>query len=115
MKLLRKYDARILGEHSDSLLNVKKYVSERHKDKINLVVTLGGDGTLLWATGLFKIGPMPPVVSFNYGSVGFMTCYSYDEYHTVLNEIMTSRQLLVDLKRRIECYAVTEGVRTYFG
>ncbi|GJM88465.1 hypothetical protein PR202_ga04529 [Eleusine coracana subsp. coracana] len=40
--------------------------------KVDLVVTLGGDGTVLWAASLFK-GPVPPVVAFSLGSLGFMT------------------------------------------
>nr|CAB3461617.1 unnamed protein product [Digitaria exilis] len=40
--------------------------------KVDLVVTLGGDGTVLWAASLFK-GPVPPVVPFALGSLGFMT------------------------------------------
>uniref|UniRef100_M1APC0 Poly(P)/ATP NAD kinase n=2 Tax=Solanum tuberosum TaxID=4113 RepID=M1APC0_SOLTU len=40
--------------------------------KVDLVVTLGGDGTVLWAASMFK-GPVPPVVPFSLGSLGFMT------------------------------------------
>ncbi|XP_051142396.1 NAD(H) kinase 1-like isoform X2 [Andrographis paniculata] len=41
--------------------------------KVDLVVTLGGDGTLLWqAASMFK-GPVPPMVPISVGSLGFMT------------------------------------------
>lgn len=33
----------------------------------DFVVCLGGDGTILWVSGLFK-GPCPPVVSFGKSS-----------------------------------------------
>ncbi|KAF4387280.1 hypothetical protein F8388_016689 [Cannabis sativa] len=42
-----------------------------HKE-VDFVVTLGGDGTVLWAASKFK-GPVPPVVPFSLGSLGFMT------------------------------------------
>ncbi|KAK4786468.1 hypothetical protein SAY86_003157 [Trapa natans] len=32
--------------------------------KVDLVVTLGGDGTVLWAASMFK-GPVPPIVPFS--------------------------------------------------
>jgi NAD+ kinase len=50
---------------------VDKEISQLHT-KIDLVVTLGGDGTVLWAASMFK-GPVPPIVPFSLGSLGFMT------------------------------------------
>ncbi|MFS7906821.1 putative phosphotransferase with an alcohol group as acceptor [Helianthus anomalus] len=41
-------------------------------EKVDFIVTLGGDGTVLWAASLFK-GPVPPIVPFSMGSLGFMT------------------------------------------
>lgn len=35
---------------------------------------LGGDGVILHASNLFK-GAVPPVVSFNLGSLGFLTSH----------------------------------------
>ncbi|XP_021616394.1 probable NAD kinase 1 isoform X4 [Manihot esculenta] len=40
--------------------------------KVDIVVTLGGDGTVLWVASMFK-GPVPPIVPFSLGSLGFMT------------------------------------------
>jgi NADH kinase len=41
-------------------------------EKIDLVVTLGGDGTILHASSLFSIGAVPPVLSFSMGTLGFL-------------------------------------------
>ena len=41
-------------------------------EKIDLVVTLGGDGTILHASSLFKSGAVPPVLSFSMGTLGFL-------------------------------------------
>lgn len=41
-------------------------------EKIDLVVTLGGDGTILHASSLFNIGAVPPVLSFSMGTLGFL-------------------------------------------
>lgn len=40
--------------------------------KIDLVITLGGDGTILHASSLFKVGAVPPVLSFSMGTLGFL-------------------------------------------
>lgn len=41
-------------------------------EKIDLVVTLGGDGTILHASSLFSTGAVPPVLSFSMGTLGFL-------------------------------------------
>lgn len=41
-------------------------------EKIDLIVTLGGDGTILHASSLFKSGAVPPVLSFSLGTLGFL-------------------------------------------
>lgn len=40
---------------------------------LDLIVTLGGDGTVLWASSLLGEVAMPPVVALALGSLGFMT------------------------------------------
>ena len=38
----------------------------------DLVITLGGDGTILHTSNLFGAGECPPVLSFSMGSLGFL-------------------------------------------
>lgn len=40
---------------------------------------LGGDGVILHASNLFR-GAVPPVVSFNLGSLGFLTSHTVCHY-----------------------------------
>lgn len=42
---------------------------------MDLVACLGGDGVILHASNLFR-GAVPPVVSFNLGSLGFLTSHT---------------------------------------
>jgi hypothetical protein len=42
------------------------------KHPIDLVVTIGGDGTILHASSLFSAGEVPPVLSFSMGTLGFL-------------------------------------------
>lgn len=41
-------------------------------ENIDLVVTLGGDGTILHASSLFSVDAVPPVLSFSMGTLGFL-------------------------------------------
>lgn len=48
------------------------FSSGPNSEKIDLVVTLGGDGTILHASSLFSVGAVPPVLSFSMGTLGFL-------------------------------------------
>ncbi|KAJ7561399.1 hypothetical protein O6H91_03G026700 [Diphasiastrum complanatum] len=75
-------------------------VSVLHQ-KVDLIVTLGGDGTVLWAASLFK-GPVPPVVSFSMGSLGFMTPFDSGCYQDCLQTIMNG-PMYITLRHRLQC------------
>ncbi len=51
----------------------------------DFVVTLGGDGTVLYASWLFQ-RIVPPVLSFALGSLGFLTKFDYDEFPEILTK-----------------------------
>jgi len=53
---------------------------------VDLVVTIGGDGTLTWAVSLFKRAS-PPILSFAAGSLGFLTPFRLDDWFTTLVEL----------------------------
>ena len=57
---------------------------------VDFVITLGGDGTLLFASTLFPV-TMPPVVSFHMGSLGFLTPFSAEDYKGPLSSVRTVR------------------------
>jgi NADH kinase len=50
---------------------------EKHKlsSKVDLAVTLGGDGTILHVSSLFDKDAVPPVLSFSMGTLGFLLPY----------------------------------------
>lgn len=60
-------------------------ISDLH-EKVDFVACLGGDGVILHSSNLFR-GPVPPVISFNLGSLGFLTthsvCFSIIIYFTL--------------------------------
>ena len=56
----------------------EKCVNGPSNDGPDLVCTLGGDGSLMYASQLFP-GPCPPVLCVAGGSLGFLTPFSRDE------------------------------------
>ena len=44
---------------------------------------LGGDGVILHASNLFR-SAVPPVVSFNLGSLGFLTSHSVSFFKSII-------------------------------
>lgn len=81
--------------------------------KVDLVITLGGDGTVLWAASMFK-GPVPPLISFAMGSLGFMTPFQSDRYKDCLQKVMKG-PLHITLRHRLNCRIVRAADRDESG
>jgi len=55
--------------------------------EIKYIVTLGGDGTILWASKQFSGHFIPPMITFAQGSLGFMCNFVFEEHEEVLDHI----------------------------
>ena len=66
-----------------------------------LIVQLGGDGTVLYASWLFQ-RIVPPVLSFALGSLGFLTKFDFTQYQPILDRIF-HEGFVVSLRLRFEC------------
>ncbi|KAI8373563.1 ATP-NAD kinase-like domain-containing protein [Choanephora cucurbitarum] len=67
----------------------------------DFVVTLGGDGTVLFASWLFQTYA-PPVISLQLGSLGFLTHFDFEKFDLYLTQIMESG-MRVNLRGRLTC------------
>jgi NAD+ kinase len=68
----------------------------------DLVLTLGGDGTVLFTSWLFQ-RIVPPILSFALGSLGFLTNFEFTQYKAALDKIMTEVGMRVNLRMRFTC------------
>ncbi|KAK2785050.1 NADH kinase pos5 [Onygenales sp. PD_12] len=60
-------------------------------EKIDLTVTLGGDGTILRASSFFATSKLvPPVLSFSMGTLGFLGEWKFAEYKGAFREVYMS-------------------------
>ena len=71
-------------------------------EKFDLVLTLGGDGTVLYTSWLFQ-RIVPPILSFSLGSLGFLTNFSFASYKPHLNRVMGEAGMRVNLRMRFTC------------
>ncbi|CAI0450140.1 unnamed protein product [Linum tenue] len=86
-------------------------ISRLHS-KVDLVVTLGGDGTVLWAASMFK-GPVPPIVPFSLGSLGFMTPFHSEHYRDCLDSILRG-PVSITLRHRLQCYVIRDEAKNEY-
>jgi NAD+ kinase len=77
-------------------------------EKFDLVLTLGGDGTVLFTSWLFQ-RVVPPVLSFSLGSLGFLTTFEFEKYKQHLNRIMGDEGMRVNLRMRFTCTVYRDG------
>lgn len=73
---------------------------QEHPQLFDIVLALGGDGTVLYASWLFQ-RVVPPVLSFSLGSLGFLTKFDFGKYRETLPAAF-ERGITVSLRLRFE-------------
>ncbi|KAI9802986.1 MAG: hypothetical protein M1825_002219 [Sarcosagium campestre] len=71
-------------------------------EQFDLVLTLGGDGTVLYTSWLFQ-RIVPPILSFSLGSLGFLTNFQFTQYRSHLDRVMGDAGMRVNLRMRFTC------------
>jgi hypothetical protein len=60
---------------------------------IDFVITLGGDGTVLYASWLFQ-QKAPPIIPFNLGSLGFLTVFNVSTFEQTIKNTLDCEHVL---------------------
>ncbi|KAL6438674.1 hypothetical protein ACFW04_004587 [Cataglyphis niger] len=71
------------------------------QDRIDFIVCLGGDGTLLYASLLFQQS-VPPVMAFHLGSLGFLTPFEFENFQEQVTNVLEGHAALT-LRSRLRC------------
>lgn len=102
----KRFDARDLLAEELRFQHMLKYWTPdlcwTSPEKFDLVLTLGGDGTVLFTSWLFQ-RIVPPILSFSLGSLGFLTNFEFEKYKEHLNRIMGEAGMRVNLRMRFTC------------
>uniref|UniRef100_A0A7N8XDD8 NAD(+) kinase n=1 Tax=Mastacembelus armatus TaxID=205130 RepID=A0A7N8XDD8_9TELE len=75
-------------------------------DCVDLIICLGGDGTLLYASSLFQ-GSVPPVMAFHLGSLGFLTPFKFESYKTEVAKVFEGNAAIT-LRSRLKVKVVKD-------
>lgn len=73
-----------------------------NSSKIDLIITIGGDGTLLYTASLFQ-KKCPPIMPFAAGSLGFLTRFSLDSFESKIQRVLNSEQSVINNRPRLLC------------
>ncbi|EIN11943.1 ATP-NAD kinase [Punctularia strigosozonata HHB-11173 SS5] len=73
----------------------------RQPHLFDFVITLGGDGTVLFTSWLFQ-RIVPPVLPFALGSLGFLTNFDFADHQNVMDSVIDSG-IRVNLRMRFTC------------
>lgn len=101
----KRFNAPSLLKGSPASQDLLKYwtpeMTNNAPELFDLVITLGGDGTVLYVGGLFQ-NIVPPVISFSLGSLGFLTNFRFEEYKSQINRVFETG-INVNLRMRFSC------------
>lgn len=104
MKDSKIFDAKGLAQMDPSFGDRIKYwnpeLCKKKPHLFEIVVALGGDGTVLYSSWLFQ-RVVPPVMSFALGSLGFLTKFDYDDHKNTLTRAF-AEGVTVSLRLRFE-------------
>ncbi len=73
---------------------------------VDFCISLGGDGTVLHLTSLFvEDTPLPPVISFSMGTLGFLTPFDAGDFKPCLGRVLAANQdpVFCTLRTRKRC------------
>jgi NADH kinase len=81
------------------------------EEETDLVVTIGGDGTILHVSSLFDSGAVPPVLSFSLGTLGFLLPFNIENMEQVLAHTLQPGDGGVELleRMRLSCEVRAEN------
>lgn len=105
LEKLARFNARELFDSLDkarrNLRFWDKQFATRNPELFDLVLTLGGDGTVLYVLNLFQ-RIVPPVILFALGSLGFLTNFQFEDFPKHMVQAL-ERGVRANLRMRFTC------------
>lgn len=94
-------------ETESPLAHIFKIVE--HKDIIDLVLCFGGDGLVMHTNSFFIKGGLPPFMVFDFGSLGFLAPFKFEEFRESMDAV-TAGEAMLTLRMRLQCTIRRRGV-----
>ena len=103
----KRFDAPSIVERDPRFRDMLRYwdpdLCWTSPERFDLVLTLGGDGTVLYTSFSLFQRVVPPVLAFSLGSLGFLTNFEFSSYRSSLNRVMGDAGMRVNLRMRFTC------------
>lgn len=90
-----------------NVLSLRRDGRDDLTDRIDFIICLGGDGTLLYASLLFQQS-VPPVMAFHLGSLGFLTPFQFHNFQDQVTNVLEGHAALT-LRSRLRCIIVRKN------
>lgn len=109
---LEKVSAELVGQQDGLELN-------QLSELCDLLLVLGGDGSLLWVLSQLK-GKVKPLAGINIGTLGFLSCATGDEYQNLVDAIASqqykvSQRAILKATLMVEEQGEIKESGTFFG
>ncbi|HEX8370099.1 MAG TPA: NAD(+)/NADH kinase [Pyrinomonadaceae bacterium] len=103
---LKNHDIKLIGNprREAEICPLEEVGVEEFQEKADLIVVLGGDGTMIAAARLLGKREIP-VLGINYGSLGYLTEFRIEEMFTALENILAGayeidRRVMLEVEHR---------------
>ena len=95
------------GTSSPSVYGAGTLSGHENFAQIDLIICLGGDGTLMFVASQFQKmdTPVPPMMAFSLGSLGFLTPFNHNGFEHCLDKVLHGLSP-VTLRMRLKCKIV---------
>jgi NAD kinase len=81
--------------------------NDEEANTIDLLVVIGGDGSILWALQYFQNSGAPPVLAFSKGTVNYLCNFPIENYErslrNVMDAIMSGKSVQIEERSRVLC------------
>ncbi|KAJ1569732.1 hypothetical protein HK096_002154 [Nowakowskiella sp. JEL0078] len=97
----------ILGVSNHALISPLQFwnadlCETMNASSIDFIITLGGDGTVLFAAWLFQ-RKVPPIIPFHLGSLGFLGVFDFSKFRLSIMRILESNNVRMNFRMRFAC------------
>ena len=75
------------------------------------VIVLGGDGTLLYASRMFRFLNVP-VIGFNLGRLGFIMEHNIEDFEKVINDFI-NKKLIIKKRMKVDGIILENGENVF--
>ena len=114
VSVLEKYNIIPLMENETVerlILNAKSYTITEMRNMADFVIVLGGDGTLLYASRIFRFLSVP-ILGFNLGRLGFIMEHHMEDFEQVIKSYIENK-VIIQRRMKLSGEIIDNDIKIY--